>query len=127
MMTAPPSTRSCWLAKTRLLQTLDLSDEGDQLVVSTDGGMAIWYDLEGIDAWQIAEPGTGFDAQFVEGDRVAVVGSDGARIMDPRTRRSGSVGSQWTRRLYALRSTHLVGCSPLRTEEVRSSSGIADR
>jgi WD40 repeat protein len=70
----------------RPLQALDLSADGRELVVSTDGGEAIWYDVDGIDAARIAANGTGFDAQFVADDRVAVLGDNEAQIIDPRSR-----------------------------------------
>jgi hypothetical protein len=70
----------------RNLQSIDISDDGSQLVISTNFGEAIWYDLEGIDAASIAPDGTGYDAQFVSGGRVAVVGQNGAQIIDPRSR-----------------------------------------
>jgi WD40 repeat protein len=70
------------------VQAIDLSDDGSGLVISTQAGEAIWYDLEGIDASTIAPKGTGFDAHFLSDYRVAVVGAGGAQIIDPRSRRT---------------------------------------
>jgi hypothetical protein len=70
----------------RNLQSIDISDDGSQLVISTNSGEAIWYDLAGIDAASIAPEDTGYDAQFVADGRVAVVGKNGAQIIDPRSR-----------------------------------------
>ncbi len=67
------------------LQTLDLSDDGSELVVSTKVGEAIWYDIPGGGVKSIAPPSTEYDAQFVSGDRVAVIGRGGAQIIDPRS------------------------------------------
>jgi WD40 repeat protein len=71
----------------RRLQSLDLSPDGSELIVSTDDGVAIWYDLEGVDAGLLTGVGTGFDGQFVGDDRVAFVGRDGAQIVEPRSGR----------------------------------------
>jgi WD40 repeat protein len=84
----------------RNLQSIDLSDDGSELVISTQTGEAIWYDLEGIDAASIAPEGTGFDAQFVSEDRIAVVGTGGGQIIDPRSRRTTdrfNFGADFTR------------------------------
>gem|GEM_PF-7089205 len=67
------------------LQALDLKADGSELVVSTKGGEAIWYEVDGIGAGLIADIGTGFDAQFLADDRVAVVGGGAAQIIDPRS------------------------------------------
>jgi hypothetical protein len=40
----------------------------------------------------IADRGTGFDAQFVEGGKVAFIGTDGVVIRDPRSLRSTKIG-----------------------------------
>ena len=72
----------------RTLQAIDLSDDGSELIISTQAGEAIWYDLEGIDAATIAPAGSGFDAQFVSKGRVAVVGTGGAQIIDLQSRRT---------------------------------------
>ena len=89
------------------LQALDLSDDGTELVLSTQAGDAIWYEVLGIRAARIADPVSlyfpecvvcysGYDAQFVSDHRVAVVGPDGVRIIDPR--------SLQTTRRYDLRT-----------------------
>lgn len=67
------------------LQTLALSPSGDELVLSTTSGEAVWYDLDGIEPEVvIARQGHGFDAQFLDDGRIAVVGADGAQLIDPR-------------------------------------------
>jgi DNA-binding SARP family transcriptional activator/WD40 repeat protein len=84
----------------RNLQALDLSDDGSELVVSTSAGEAIWYDVDGFDAALIAERGVGYDAQFVSDDRVALIGRDGAQIIDPRTSQTSerfTLGTDGTR------------------------------
>jgi WD40 repeat protein len=84
----------------RSLQAIDLSDDGRALVISTQAGEAIWYDLEGIDAATIAPQGAGFDAHFLPDDRIAVVGAGGAQIIDPRSRqttRRFNFGTDFTR------------------------------
>jgi DNA-binding SARP family transcriptional activator/WD40 repeat protein len=73
----------------RNLQALDLSDDGRELVISTQVGEAIWYDLEGIGAAPLTtSPGTAYDAQFVSGGRVAVVGAGALQIINPRSRQT---------------------------------------
>jgi DNA-binding SARP family transcriptional activator/WD40 repeat protein len=72
----------------RDVQALDLNDDGSELVVSTNFGEAIWYDEDGIDAWQIAQSGKGFDAKFVSDDRVETIGGGEVQIIDPRTRQT---------------------------------------
>jgi WD40 repeat protein len=88
------------------VQAIDLSDDGNALVISTQAGEAIWYDLEGIDASTIAPKGTGFDAHFLSDDRVAVVGAGEAQIIDPRSHRTTrrfNFGTDLTR--FAIDST----------------------
>jgi DNA-binding SARP family transcriptional activator/WD40 repeat protein len=70
------------------LQALDISDDGSELVLSTAAGEAVWYDLEGLGAASIAPLGEGFDAQFVDDGRIAVVGANGIQVIDPRSSRS---------------------------------------
>ena len=78
--------RTIELSSPRLdLQALDLSDDGSQLVISTRAGEALWYDVASGDTKTLAPGGAGFDAQFVETDRVAVVGRSGVQIIDPRS------------------------------------------
>ena len=82
------------------LQALDLSADGRELVVSTNVGEAIWYNIDGPDTTTLAPPGDGFDAQFVSGDRVAFVGKSAAHVLDPRSRQTMSnlpVGADSTR------------------------------
>ncbi len=68
------------------VQALDLSDDGKELVVSTKAGEALWYQVGGSAlAKAIALPGSGYDGHFVADDRISVVGSGGARIIDPRS------------------------------------------
>ena len=67
------------------LQTLNLSDDGKELVVSTTAGEALWYQVGAVEAKVIAPPGSGYDGHFVTGARIAVVGKNGARIIDPRS------------------------------------------
>jgi WD40 repeat protein len=84
----------------RHLQSIDLSDDGSELVISTQTGEALWYDLDGIGAATIAPAGTGFDSQFVSDDRVAVVGAGGAQIIDLRSRQTTerfNFGTDFTR------------------------------
>jgi WD40 repeat protein len=75
-------------SRRRDLQSLDLNDDGSELVVSTNFGEAIWYDESGIAAWQIAPEGKGYDAQFVSDERVATVGGGEVQIIDPRARQT---------------------------------------
>jgi hypothetical protein len=89
----------------RNLQAIDLSDDGRELVVSTQAGEAIWYDLEGVDAASIAPAGTGFDAQFVSKGRVAVVGKDGAQVIDLRSRQTKRYAVGGDSRRIAVDST----------------------
>ena len=49
-----------------------------------DDGVAIWYDLTGIEAGLLTNSGAGFDGQFVDDERVAFVGAAGAQVVDPR-------------------------------------------
>jgi WD40 repeat protein len=82
------------------LEALDLSDDGSELIISTSAGEAIWYDVDGSDSKTIAPLGSGFEAQFVPGDRVAVVGKSGAQIIDLRsspTTKSLALGIDATR------------------------------
>jgi WD40 repeat protein len=48
----------------------------------------IWYSLDGFEAASIAAVAAGFDAHFVAGGRVAVVGGSEAQIIDPRSPQS---------------------------------------
>ena len=70
------------------LQALDLNEDGSELVLSTKTGEAIWYAADGSATATLAPSGSGFDAQFVSDGRVAVVGKDGAQIIDPRSRQT---------------------------------------
>jgi DNA-binding SARP family transcriptional activator/WD40 repeat protein len=70
------------------IQALDLNDDGSELVFSTKTGEAIWYALDGSATATLAPSGSGFDAQFVSGGRVAVVGKGGAQVIDPRSQRT---------------------------------------
>jgi DNA-binding SARP family transcriptional activator/WD40 repeat protein len=80
------TVRTINLSTQRLrLQALNLNDDGSELVVSTEAGEAIWYDIDEGDSTTLARSGNGFDAQFVSGDRVAVVGKGVARVIDPRS------------------------------------------
>jgi WD40 repeat protein len=68
----------------RRLQTIALSSSGDELVLSTTAGEAVWYELEGMGARVIAPRGDGFDAQFMSDGRIATVGLNGVQLIDPR-------------------------------------------
>ncbi len=84
----------------RDLQALGLNDDGSELIVSTTSGEALWYDERGIDAKPVASQGTGFDAQFVSHQRIAIIGGGGAQIIDPRSRETTKlldVGNDVTR------------------------------
>jgi DNA-binding SARP family transcriptional activator/WD40 repeat protein len=70
------------------IQALDLNDDGSELVFSTNTGEAIWYAVDGSATATLAPSGSGFDAQFVSGGRVAVVGKGGAQVIDPRSQRT---------------------------------------
>ena len=103
------------------LQALDLSDDGSELVVSTQTGQAIWYDVDGIDAALIAEGG--YDAQFVADDRVAVIGRDGARIIDPRT---GQTSERFSVRTDSTRLAIDVAGGRLATADTSGSIQLWD-
>jgi WD40 repeat protein len=66
------------------LQAIELDPSGDQLVISTSQGEAIWYEVDGVDASAIAGPDDGYGAQFLADGRIATGGRDGVHLIDPR-------------------------------------------
>ena len=67
------------------LQAMELNDDGTELVVSTNAGEALWYQVGVGEVTSVARPGSGYDAHFVLGGQISVVGTGGAQLIDPQS------------------------------------------